>query len=141
MKRTFLAVGLALVACLMTMQSAYAARIYNFTPHKVWATGQLGALNIHQVTIDPGQRSDSLSWGTANVARIDLITTQAYSSNNTPLCSLNFGVHAEIQGGNYMTVGVSGGHIVCTLCGSEHNVVQRSTGPNRYGWKDSRTGC
>lgn len=141
MKRTSLAVALAFAAALLTTQSAFAARIYNFLPTKVWVTGQMGALNLHQVTLAAGERSDSLGWSTANVARVDLVTSAAYSSNNRPLCMLNFGVHADIQGGNYMTIGVRGGDIVCTLCGSEHNVMQTDVVRNTYGWKPSRTGC
>ncbi len=143
MKRFSVIASLVLAITLMATQSAFAARVYNFLPNKVHVTGMLGGLGIHQITLDPGgARSDSLGWGSANIVRVDGVSNIAFRTTDKPLCQLNFGVHADMQGGNYMTIGHNGSDIVCTMCGSEHNVMTRNVERTNYNWQgSSRTGC
>ncbi len=142
MNRLATAACLVLAMVLVTTQSAFAARIYNFLPNKVWVTGLLGGIAIHQIELAPGQRSDSIGWSSANVARVDLVTNISFRTTDKALCSNNFGIHAEIQGGNYMTIGHIGNEIVCTVCGSEHNAMNVSRERTTMGWQgSSRTGC
>lgn len=141
--RRFAFIGcLALAIALITTQSAFAARIYNLLPISVHVTGVLGGIGVGSAKLEPGQRSDSLGWGSANYVRVDPVTNRNITAYDKPLCGLNFGVHAEIQGGNYMTIGYRGDQVVCTVCNSSHGVVSHAAERTAYGWKgESRTGC
>lgn len=142
MKRSCITVALALAMVIVTAQVASAARVYNFLPNKMHVLGMLGGFGTNQITLDPGQRSDSLGWGSATVVRVYPVSQLEVRTTDTPLCSLNFGVHADMQGGNYMTIGHRGSDIVCTMCGSEHNVMTQNVMRTNFGWQgSSRTGC
>lgn len=142
MKRIFIGGSLLLAMTLVTTQAAFAARVYNFLPNKMHVIGMLGGIGVNQITLDPGQRSDSLGWGSANVVRVYPVSQLEVRTTDRPLCSLNFGVHADMQGGNYMTIGHRGSDIVCTMCGSEHNAMATNVERTNFGWQgQSRTGC
>jgi len=142
MKRFSLVAFLVLAIALVTTQSAFAARVYNFLPNKMHVLGMLGGFGTNQITLDPGQRSDSLGWGSATVVRVYPVSQLEVRTTDKPLCALNFGVHADMQGGNYMTIGHRGSDIVCTLCGSEHNVMHQNVERTNFGWQgQSHIGC
>jgi hypothetical protein len=137
MKRIFAIASLFLAITLVATQSAFAARIYNFLPDKVHIRGRSGSLFIHNIDIASGQRSDSLGWSTVNGVHVFIAPYY-----NLSLCEISFGSHADMQGGNYMTIGHRGNAIVCTMCGSEHNVMATNIERTEHNWKgDSRTGC
>lgn len=123
---------------LLAFQPALAARIYNFLPVGVVVIGHIG----YSATIPAGERSGSLGWPAAMG-----ITVHTASSSIVPVCDMGFGGHADIQGGNYMTIGHVGNEIICTLCNSDHHQMQRSTRGGADGMFDttkhrnSRTGC
>jgi hypothetical protein len=142
MKRILVIASLFLAITLVATQTAFAARVYNFLPNKVHVTGMLGGLGIHQITLSPGERSDSLGWGSANIVRVDAVSQIEFRTTDKPLCQLNFGVHADMQGGNYMTIGHRGNEIVCTMCGSEHNAMTTNVERTNHNWQgNSRIGC
>ena len=97
MKSVLKITALTLACWPMTFQAGYAARIYNDLPT---VTVQVVGLGLPggqlSISIPARSRSGSLEWpGVYNV-----IVNQL--PDQTRLCSLSFGPHAQIQGGNYM---------------------------------------
>ncbi len=140
LKRFFSSFALVVVASILAVQPALAARIYNFLPIHIQVVGHVG----YATNVAPGQRSESIGWPAAFA-----VTVHASGTSFLPLCSLGFKGHAEIQGGNYMTVGHHGSQFVCTVCDSNHQAIVSNTGAvvNTDGLFDlkkhpaSRTGC
>jgi len=139
LKRFFSSFAIIAIASTLAAQPALAARIYNFLPIHVKVIGHVG----YSADVAPGQRSDSLAWPAALA-----VTVHASATGVTPLCSVGFKGHAEIQGGNYMTIGHRNNEIVCTICDSNHKAIVSSTGIQlTIGMFDlnkhpsSRTGC
>jgi hypothetical protein len=135
MKRFLVIATLALATTLLAMQSAFAARIYNFLPDAVFVLGGNSGsrLNNYHVLLEPGARSESLSWPGAIRMQVE--------RNRQILCELHMG-DFNMQGGNYMTVGHQGSAIVCTVCGINHNVMRQATNMTGYHWEgNSRIGC
>jgi hypothetical protein len=139
LKRFFSSFAIIAVASMLAAQPALAARIYNFLPIHVKVLGVVG----YAANVAPGQRSDSLAWPAA-------LAVTVHASGPAPLCSVGFKGHAEIQGGNYMTIGHHGNEIICTVCDSNHHpIVSGSSGilASAGGLFDlqkhpnSRTGC
>jgi hypothetical protein len=143
MKRFSVISSLILAIVLITTQSAFAARIYNLLPTPVLVTGMLSGIGVNSVTLGSGQKSDSIGWGSANYVRVDPASkASTLRTTDRPLCQVTFGVHAHIQGGNYMTIGHRGSDIVCTVCGSEHNAMAQNIERTDYAWQgSSHTGC
>lgn len=151
MKRSFILAVLVFAIAALTTESAYAARIYNFLPLKIYVTGLVGIIKSDQILMAPGNkntglRSDSLSWSSADGVRVDPAAdgykSVSYSYGNTPLCRVVTFPHRQMQGGNYMTIGYRGKDIVCTICDSNHKVLDQKITPSYYTWTDaSRTGC
>jgi hypothetical protein len=102
-------------ACLpMMFGASYAARIYNQTNGEITVQGQ--PLGGH-VSIAPRGESGSLEWTLVN-------QVSAFGgSGGSPLCNLDFGSHAQIQGGNYMIVAPASGHVNCGVCDSNHKIL------------------
>jgi hypothetical protein len=73
------------------------ARIYNFMPGPISVIPQLLFISSGSIIIQPGLRSDSLEWSDANIVT-------AWDANGNHVCTFNFGVHAQIQGGNYAVI-------------------------------------
>lgn len=123
---------------LFSVQPALAARIYNFLPIGVVVIGHVG----YTTSIAPGERSGSLGWPAAMA-----VTVHTAGVSILPICDMGFGGHADIQGGNYMTIGHRGNEIVCTLCNADHQQINRSTRGGASALfdtsknKESRTGC
>lgn len=114
-----------------------AARIYNFLPVPIHVKGL-----TETVTVQPGQRSQSISWGTSTSIGI-FVTSQMLSA-----CGLLFfGPHAELTGGHYLVVGHEGTEISCELCDSDHHLMHSSSGraPNEIAkelkGRNSERGC
>lgn len=144
MKRNLVVAFLVLTMALVTTQTVFAARIYNFLNVKVYVTGLVGVVKNNQILLATDQRSDSLSWGSDRVT-VDFaafgVNVKPYGSGET-LCSIYTFPHHEIQGGNYMTIGNAGGNVVCTICDSNHKIIQQRIntpkdtkfiGTSRYG--------
>jgi hypothetical protein len=102
------AIGLTLVS--VAPAASQAARIYNKVNQTINVEGQGGP----HVTIAANQRSDSLDWLTVNQVSV------FPDSGTKPLCTLDFGPHAQIQGGNYMIVS---GNTNCGVCDSNRHVI------------------
>jgi hypothetical protein len=114
-KRILKVTAAAMTLCLATVSPCYAARIYNELNFPIDVRGStLGVFNT-SVSVDPGQKSDSLDWADTTVS--------AYSKKGDKLCVLGFGTHYEIQGGNYMVVSASGNAIACVVCDSNHKPI------------------
>lgn len=134
----FVSVCLVVSILLVTAGPASAARIYNFLPFRVWVGGVDG-----NVTLRPGEKSHSLSWGMSNL--VDVYA--AAIANKVPLCLLGFGLHAEMTGGHYLIIGFHDRQVSCRLCDSDGKQMHSASGevPEKY-WTDvrgksSKTGC
>jgi hypothetical protein len=110
----FTTTTLALSSVLLPFSPCYAARIYNNMSVPITVDGSFGT----NVVIESGQRSDSLSWNSSPQVSV--------TGANRQLCYINFGPHAEIQGGNYMIVTPIVGGTSCVVCDSEHNPIAGS---------------
>jgi len=120
---------------LLATQSAFAARIYDFLPVPIVAKGQAGSNNgwkVFEVRVPPGNRSESINWTS---------TTWVQLEAEGVTCRLSFGNQYHMQGGNYVTIGVRGHEVVCTLCGSSHEIMAQRAVPGWAEWKPTRTGC
>ena len=145
MKRLVVFLSFFLSMTLISPQLVLAARIYNHLPvdiQVVWpnrarATGKFQYENP-TISIPPGQRSESMRWASAISATVEHGTPGGILRQ---VCTVSFGGSADLQGGNYMVIGVHGSQIVCTLCGSSHQVMYRGTGPNLENWKSSDITC
>jgi hypothetical protein len=73
------------------------ARIYNFMTGPITVAPGLEFFTSGSITITQGQRSDSLEWSAANTLTI-------WDEHKDPVCTFNFGSHAQIQGGNYAVI-------------------------------------
>ena len=103
--------GLSLAA----LSPCYAARIYNDTNAGIYVGGNVGGFGAwYWTVVQPGQRSSSLDWP---------VTEVTVSRDNTILCHVGFGPHAQIQGGNYMVVSSSGNNTNCVVCDSNHSSI------------------
>ena len=106
---------------------SHAARIYNFTGDTVKVCKGIGILgmvgsgtdciNVPYAGTDGNnyKRSGSLNWNGTNAVKV-------INKDNQTICSLDFGVHAQIQGGNYMVIRESS----CKVYNASNNVI--STG-------------
>lgn len=140
MKRLALSCSLVAAALLLAVQPALAARIYNFLPVGVFVRGP--GTSIQTLTLAPGERSASLSWTKSYGIQVQPTTVSGM------FCNINFGLlRADMQGGNYMTIGHQGYQVVCTVCNSSHNQIHRSSGTapatlwDAKKYPSSRTGC
>jgi hypothetical protein len=113
-----------LVGCLVTAVPGEAAQIYNQTSYPIYifpgmcVPGTAACVPAKAlITIQPGQRSDSLNWTSINAVGVMTGNVSAL----LPLCGLDFGYHAEIQGGNYMIVDQSN----CTVFDTNNSVVKK----------------
>jgi hypothetical protein len=91
------------------------ARIYNNMPGTITVVPGTLFVSTGAITIPPGQRSDSLNWSGSN-------TITVWDENGHIICTFDFGVHAQIQGGNYAMI-QPGSYLVYD---SNHDVI--STG-------------
>jgi hypothetical protein len=109
------------LASLVNLQPASAARIYNFLEQYVIVkiVGGFG-LVPSDLTLQPGTRSDSLSWSNVTAIKVQY--------QNRDVCYFNWWIHAEIQGGNYLVISQAGRDVNCNLCNASHELVQRSSG-------------
>ncbi len=114
MKRFSMVCSLSLVALLLSIQPALAARIYNNLNISVVVRSINGS-----VVVNPGEKSGSISW--PNSAIVDVFPD--LQKHPWELCHLNFGVHAEITGGHYMTIGNRGSEVTCTVCDSDYKRI------------------
>lgn len=73
------------------------ARIYNNMPGTITVVPSTVFVPTGAITIPSGQRSDSLSWSSTNIVSV-------WDQNQNIICTFNFGVHAQIQGGNYAVI-------------------------------------
>ena len=144
MTRFALLTGTALA---LAVTSASAARIYNqtYVPIIVKPSPPFHST----VTVSSGQRSESINW-TAGLSVI--VTTHRPKRQGQPgilaaraaTCTLNFGGHAHLQGGNYLVVSQKGRTITCTLCDSKNKAIQQSTGefgPTAPSFTSASPGC
>ncbi|HTU70004.1 MAG TPA: hypothetical protein VMF11_06750 [Candidatus Baltobacteraceae bacterium] len=140
MKRLALSCSVVAAAFLLAVQPAFAARIYNFLPVPVFVRAP--GLSIQTLNLAPGERSGSLSWTKSYGVQVQSTTVARM------LCNINYGLmRADMQGGNYMTIGHQGNQVICTVCNSSHNQIHRGSGTapadlwdaKRY--PSSRTGC
>ncbi|MGB6062789.1 MAG: hypothetical protein WBG27_13845 [Candidatus Aquilonibacter sp.] len=111
MKRIPVVCALSLATLLLSMQPVLAARIYNGLNIMVVVRSINGS-----VVVNPGETSASISW--PNSAIIDVYPH--LQKHPQELCHLSFGVHAEITGGHYMTIGNRGSSVTCTVCDSDY---------------------
>lgn len=134
MKRLWLFLSLLLSMTFIATQSAFAARIYNDLPVPIVAKGldRIQTRKLFEIRIQPGERSPSLSWTSATWVELEA---------HEVTCRMSFGSERHMQGGNYMTIGVRGHDVVCTLCGSSHEVMAQHVYHNWAGWKSTRSGC
>jgi hypothetical protein len=116
--------GVVVVACLAHIQNASAARIYNFLVVPVTVTG----FPNESAILQPGQRSDSLGWSSATNVPITMPVTSFFGPSIRLLCYFDWGLHAEIQGGNYIVIAQLGRDVRCNLCNANHELVGRSEG-------------
>ncbi|MDT0596366.1 PAN/Apple domain-containing protein [Glaciecola petra] len=120
-KHKLIALGLLCAVLLLSVSGkSEAARIYNHTGETVKACKGVGVLGKVAAggqceTIAHGERSKSLQWNRTNGI---LVKNKA----NQIICSLDFGVHAQIQGGNYMQIYSN----KCTVYSASHKII--STG-------------
>jgi hypothetical protein len=128
---------IAAVLFLACARPAPAARIYNRLPIPVQINSANGYLKLQ-----PGQKSDSLSWERATSIRID-----SMPAGQAPMCQLSFGLRREMVGGHYLIIGNNGREVVCTLCDADyHQMYQvRSLAPREVMMElnrtSSKTGC
>jgi hypothetical protein len=102
-----------------TEGSNHMARIYNFMPFDITVSQSLLFIPEGSITIPTGQRSDSLEWSNAT----NVSVWQANNSSNV-VCAFDFGVHAQIQGGNYATISPNS----YLVYDSNHNVISTGSG-------------
>ena len=88
------------------------ARIYNNMPFTITVIPGTILLPTGVITIPSGLRSDSLDWSGTTVVTV-------LGENSMPVCTFNFGIHAQIQGGNYAII-QPGSYIVYD---SNHDVI------------------
>lgn len=141
MKR-FIIVSSLIAAMALTTQTAIAARVYNFLPIPVGIFKGLIMDPNEIIWLQPQQRSASISWTDAHEVGV-----YGGRGGGQVLCAVSFLSHAEIQGGNYMTIGHDGNTVVCTVCDSHQNTLassQKSTGIELWDGKKypaSKVGC
>lgn len=75
------------------------ARIYNCMPFDIAVSATLLFFPEGSTTIATGQRSESLDWSSATAVSV------VAASTSERVCSFDFGIHAQIQGGNYAIIG------------------------------------
>lgn len=109
-KRILKVMTITLVLCLVTFSPCYAARIYNTTNSEVAVQG--GGIFSNHTDIPARQRSSSLDWEGVNDVTV--------FKGSRKLCSLDFGAHNQIVGGNYMVIQPSGN---CFVCDSNHKPI------------------
>ncbi len=112
MKRGVIAFAFALA---IATQPALAARIYNLTPVPLHVQG--GNYNLW---IQPGGRSESLSWKTNTVYVKD--------NQRRGVCTLYFGIYHEVAGGQYMLIAFHGNRVNCSLCDGDGKLKVSSSG-------------
>jgi hypothetical protein len=139
MKRILRVCGLSLAALLLSAQPVLAARIYNGLNIIVVVRSINGS-----AVVNPGEKSASISW--PNSAIIDVYPY--LQKHPQELCHLSFGVHAEITGGHYMTIGNQGSNVTCTVCDSDYKPIawnSRAVTMDEYTrsfqHSTSKTGC
>ena len=118
-----------LSCCVMLMAGfasapAHAARIYNFLNIPVQASGFPGL----SVILQPGERSESLGWSSATILSVTTNVNGLFGPSPRPVCYFDWGLHAEVQGGNYVVIAQSGLNVRCNLCNADHQLVGRSDG-------------
>jgi hypothetical protein len=114
MKRILSVCGLSLATLLLSVQPVIAARIYNGLNIIVVVRSINGSAVVY-----PGEKSGSISW--PNSAIVDVFPH--LQPHPQELCHLTFGVHAEITGGHYMTIGNRGSEVTCTVCDSDYKRI------------------
>lgn len=139
MKRILSVCGLSLATLLLSVQPVIAARIYNGLNIIVVVRSINGS-----AVVNPGEKSASISW--PNSAIIDVYPY--LQKHPQELCQLSFGVHAEITGGHYMTIGNRGSYVTCTVCDSDYKPIawnSRAVAMDEYTrnfqHSTSKTGC
>ena len=128
------ALTIGLLCSPIAIQECYAAAVYNQlnTPIQVVGGGILGSIQgalgsaanggkppqsqFPSVAVGPKQRTGGIEWTTVN----DVIV----SSPGGHLCSVDFGAHAQIQGGNYLAVSPAQKGAHCVVYDSnQHPIV------------------
>jgi hypothetical protein len=109
-KRILKVMTITPVLCLATLSPCYAARIYNFTNKMVGVRGG-GGLSPH-TDIPANKRSGSLEW--TGTTKVDVFR------GSNKWCSLDFGAHNQIVGGNYMIIEQSKN---CFVCDSNRHAI------------------
>ena len=146
MKRIRSGLILAMLLASTSVASAMAARIYNELPKAVKIIVSPSAF----LTLKPGARSESLEWPGVRALSVKglsssfMIVSGSVGKSPLQLCAMNFGYSADIQGGNYMTIGFDGHHYVCTTCNSKHQVMHQATSgdsPEFVERKPTHVGC
>ncbi len=113
MTRTVL---LAFACFALSIAPAVAARIYNLTPVRVQVQSP-----GHHITLNPGQRSESLSWQTNEVTVRD--------EQGKQVCRLDLGVFRnEVAGGQYMLIANHGYRVNCSLCDGDGKLMKSANG-------------
>ena len=146
MKRIHSGLILAMLLAATSIPSAMAARIYNDLPKAVKIIVSPSAF----LTLAPGAHSESLEWPGVRSLTVKGLTSSfmivSGSDGKSPLqlCAMNFGYFADIQGGNYMTIGFNGHQYVCTTWNSKHQVMHQATSgddPEFVERKPTHVGC
>jgi hypothetical protein len=91
------------------VQEGYAARIYNNLDVPI----NVASTNDGAVTIPARERSDSLNWGSSE--GVSVLAPHVGS------CSVSFGFHYQIVGGNYMIVSKDQYGVSCIVYDSNHH--------------------
>ncbi|HEX8834272.1 MAG TPA: hypothetical protein VF719_08725 [Abditibacteriaceae bacterium] len=94
------------------------ARIYNFMPFDITVSPTVVFIPEGSITIPAGQRSDSIEWSSANAMSVE------GAGGSPDVCTFDFGVHAQIQGGNYAIISPNS----FLVYDSNHDVI--ATGSN-----------
>jgi hypothetical protein len=123
-KRILKVIPVTTVCVLTSFSPCFAARIYNKTPTPIYVHGRGGVFTPENtVVVDPGQRSKSLEWRGNNHVFVYEGSTLKLSKE---ICFLDFGLHHQMVGGNYMVVRKEGDSFRCVVCDTKHSPLAGS---------------
>ena len=105
-----------LISIFSMIGPCYAARIYNNVSFTVGVQGIKASTNEIKefIVINPGERSESLSWKNSSTIVVN-------KDNGDNYCSLFTSPFNQIQGGNYMIIGTFSN---CYICDSDHEILE-----------------
>jgi hypothetical protein len=136
--KKFVVMSIAMSVLLAMSTTSSAARIYNGTTAVVQVNPTLANFDISAaeiigeanvsasfdtgITLNPGTRSDSLSWGSSSG-----VLVRDREDNTMCFVRYDFG-HFEMVGGNYLLISQDKETITCNLCTATKHAAPKKSG-------------